>query len=256
MKKTTYLLSFLLLTIFSISNSYSQCSFDSNDGGTVTDANFTTLTSAFSPTIGIGNSWTACGNGTLDKISVLAITDGQTATIGVYSGAGNGGTLLGSATATTTAATSTTERNLVFDFSALNISLTNNSTYTWAIISGTFATRLTNSSIYPAGSAYSNTTEFTTNDFMFKVDITSSTLGVDNFTISETTVKLFPNPCIDYIQISGLIKSEVYTIYNNLGAEVYNGSAIDNEKINIEDLTSGLYFLKLKNGRSIKFIKE
>ena len=255
MKKTTYLLSFLLLTIFSVHNSYSQCSFDSNDGGTVTDANFTSLTSAYSPTIGIGNSWTACGNGTLDKISLLAITTGQTATIGVYSGAGNGGTLLGSATATTTAATSTTERNLVFDFSTASISLTNGSTYTWAIISGTFDTRLTNSSIYTDGSAYSASTEFATNDFMFKIDITS-TLGVDDFIKTGATIKLFPNPSIDYIQISGLTKTEVYTIYNIIGAEVDNGNVINNEQINIEKLTNGVYFLKLKNSSSIKFIKK
>jgi hypothetical protein len=159
---------------------------------------------------------------------------------------------LGSATATTTAAVSTTERNLVFDFSASAISLTNGSTYTWAIISGTFATRLTNSTIYAGGSAYSTTTEFATNDFMFKIDITS-TLGVDDFIRTGTAVKLFPNPSIDYIQILGLTKTEGYNI---LGAEVNNGNITNNEKIDIRNLTNGLYFLELKSRNSIKFMKR
>jgi hypothetical protein len=90
---------------------------------------------------------------------------------------------------------------------------------------------------------------------MFKIDITS-TLGVDDFIRTATAVKLFPNPSIDYIQISGLTKTEGYNIYNILGAEVNNGNITNNEKIDIRNLTNGLYFLELKSGNSIKFMKR
>ena len=88
---------------------------------------------------------------------------------------------------------------------------------------------------------------------------------VDNFQI-ETTLsvpnnltklfKIFPNPSSDFIQISGLTKTENYRIYNIIGAEINNGNVSDNEKIDVKNLTSGLYFLKFENGNTIKFIKE
>jgi hypothetical protein len=40
-----------------------------------------------------------------------------------------------------------------------------------------------------------------------------------------------------------------------LGKEVSSGIMIDNENINVENLTSGVYFLKLKNTNVLKFIK-
>ena len=257
MKKTTYILSFLLLTVFTVSNTYAQCSFDSNDAGTVTGANFTSNSSAFLTLFESGNSWTACGDGNLDKISLLAINVGQTATIGVYSGAGNGGTLLGTATATTTvAAAAITDRNLVFDFSAASISLTDGATYTWAIISGSFDTRLTNIDIYAGGSAYLGTTESAINDFFFQVDITDETLSIADFTSTKKTLQLFPNPAVNFLQISGLTKTETYTIYNILGTVVSRGDVTNKEQMDIKNLTNGLYVLKLKNGNAFTFVKK
>lgn len=257
MKKITYTLSFLLLTLFTVSNTYSQCSFDSNDAGIVTDLNFTSNSSAFTTVLEVGNSWTACGNGTLDKISLLATTIGQTATIGVYSGAGNAGVLLGSATATTTtAATSIADRNLVFDFSASSITLTSGGTYTWALISDSFDTRLTNVDIYPGGSGYLATTESVINDFFFKVDIVDDTLGLEDYTSSEKKLQLFPNPSVNYIQISGLTTTEVYTIYNVLGAKVSHGNIANNTQIDTRNITNGLYLLKLKSGSTFPFVKK
>jgi chitinase len=68
-------------------------------------------------------------------------------------------------------------------------------------------------------------------------------------------IKIYPIPSNDFIQISGLDTTEKIKIYNALGIEVLKNS-ISNKKINIQGLTKGIYFLKFKNGHSIKFIKE
>lgn len=41
-----------------------------------------------------------------------------------------------------------------------------------------------------------------------------------------------------------------------VGQEVIKGSINNDEQIDIRNFTNGLYFLKLENGNSIKFIKE
>lgn len=70
------------------------------------------------------------------------------------------------------------------------------------------------------------------------------------------TLKLHPNPSSDFFQVSGLTKTENYRIFNLLGAEMDNGTLFENKKINTQNLTSGIYFLKIENGGTLKFIKE
>jgi hypothetical protein len=69
-------------------------------------------------------------------------------------------------------------------------------------------------------------------------------------------IKLFPNPAAGYIQISGLKSNENFVIYNLLGTPVFNGTIFNNKKIDIKNFPSGLYFLKLQNGNTIKFLKK
>jgi len=183
MKKITFLLTFVFLFFFSI-QSYSQCSYDTNDNGTITDSNFVNLSVNFNTPLDVGSSWKACSTGTLDKISILSIT-ADTVTIGIYSGGGNGGTLLGSATATSIAAVSINDRNLVFDLASEGISLTSGNTYSWAVISGNFDTRLTNASIHADGAAYSGTSISTVNEFLFKIEVAAANSSP---TVSTTTV--------------------------------------------------------------------
>lgn len=69
-------------------------------------------------------------------------------------------------------------------------------------------------------------------------------------------VKLFPNPAAGYIQLSGLKSNENFTIYNLLGTPVLIGIITNNKKIDIKNFPSGLYFMKLQNGNTIKFLKK
>ena len=81
-------------------------------------------------------------------------------------------------------------------------------------------------------------------------------LGTTDFEETANDVKLFPNPSSDFIQVSGLTETEKYTLNNILGAEVGRGEISENEKINIADLTKGVYCFKSEKGKTVKFVKE
>lgn len=84
----------------------------------------------------------------------------------------------------------------------------------------------------------------------------SNTTLSTNDNISIEKIKIFPNPSSNFIEITGLTTKNSYEIYNTLGKEVKKGIVSENEKIDIQNLTNGIYFLKLENKKTIKFIKE
>jgi len=69
-------------------------------------------------------------------------------------------------------------------------------------------------------------------------------------------LNLYPNPSNEYLNVSGLKKNENYTIWNTIGNKMKNGSISNQEKINIQNLTNGRYFLKFQNGNTFNFIKK
>ena len=84
--------------------------------------------------------------------------------------------------------------------------------------------------------------------------INDNSLSTNDFTLKR--IKVFPNPSSDFIKINGLTTVENYEIYNTIGQKVRIGTVVENEKIDIHNLTNGIYFLKLEKTNSIKFIKE
>jgi hypothetical protein len=82
-----------------------------------------------------------------------------------------------------------------------------------------------------------------------------ATLSTPELEIAKT-LNLFPNPSNNFIQISGLTKNEKYTIYNVLGNEITNGVMSNKEKIDTQNLSNGLYFIKFENKKVLKFIKK
>lgn len=84
---------------------------------------------------------------------------------------------------------------------------------------------------------------------------TNNILSTNNFS-NKKSVKIFPNPSNDFIQVNGINKNEKYSIYDILGAEIKNGMIYNNDLIDIRSFISGLYFLKFENGNTIKFLKE
>jgi hypothetical protein len=85
--------------------------------------------------------------------------------------------------------------------------------------------------------------------------VIAATLGLEDFNFGKS-ISISPNPSNSYIQISGLTKTQNYRIFNIIGTEISNGNISNNEKIDTQNLTSGLYLLKFDNGRASKFIKE
>lgn len=83
----------------------------------------------------------------------------------------------------------------------------------------------------------------------------TTSLSTNDIEIKKT-ITIFPNPSTEFIQFSGLSKKENYTIYNTLGIEMNRGIISDNEQIEVKNYSNGLYFLKLENGNTIKFVKE
>ena len=90
-------------------------------------------------------------------------------------------------------------------------------------------------------------------DLIYQIDI--GVLSVSEFLLTKS-IKIYPNPSNDFVQVIGLTKKENYKIYNIFGAEIKYGIISNNEQINIENFTSGLYFLKFDNGNTIKFSKK
>ena len=81
------------------------------------------------------------------------------------------------------------------------------------------------------------------NNLFYSFEKTS--LGIKEF----SELKIFPNPTIDYIYLP--IESQ-YTIYDLLGKELIKGKG---NKIDLSDLTKGVYIAKIKDYKSIKIVK-
>ena len=94
----------------------------------------------------------------------------------------------------------------------------------------------------------------------FLDDFETSIESTEPLSNEEIIVKnkktIYPNPSSGSITILGIYEEKSYKIYNLIGAEVIKGSINSNEKIEIQHLKKGLYFLKLENENPIKFIKK
>ena len=82
-------------------------------------------------------------------------------------------------------------------------------------------------------------------------------LDTDNFNISS--LKLFPNPVLYVLNVkvdSNLI-NQPYNVVDGLGRVVLNGNIKDvDTSINVEQLSKGIYYLKVSANSASKFIKE
>ena len=96
-------------------------------------------------------------------------------------------------------------------------------------------------------------------DKVFKVEDLGTLLHVENYN-SVIIPKVYPNPSSNYIQISDLIETTKYEIYSVSGTKVIDGTLMPKSQIDISRLSSGLYYLKLKDDTRletyIKVIKQ
>ncbi|MDO5971467.1 T9SS type A sorting domain-containing protein [Flavivirga aquimarina] len=85
--------------------------------------------------------------------------------------------------------------------------------------------------------------------------IDTSTLSDINIGL-KAKIKVYPSPSTHYISISGLTETKNYKIYNVLGKEVSQGNVTNHDKIDINFLNKGWYFIKAENLEMVKFIKK
>jgi surface protein len=78
-------------------------------------------------------------------------------------------------------------------------------------------------------------------------------------TFDAISLKLYPNPVINVLNVNvgyNLI-SQSYNIVDGLGRVVLNGNLNDvDNTINVEQLSKGIYYLKVSDKNASKFIKE
>jgi surface protein len=82
---------------------------------------------------------------------------------------------------------------------------------------------------------------------------------LDTETFETNSLKLFPNPVVNILNLKtdNNIINQPYTIIDGLGRVVLNGKLNDVEStINVEQLSKGIYYLKLSGNNARKFIKE
>lgn len=87
-------------------------------------------------------------------------------------------------------------------------------------------------------------------------DLASST-GIN--TVSEESIKLYPNPATDQIRIQSKKAVESYTIIGLTGQSVLQGSVLPNNTLDISELPSGIYIFQCvigSNNHMLKFSVE
>ncbi|MFC3159645.1 T9SS type A sorting domain-containing protein [Chryseobacterium arachidis] len=89
-------------------------------------------------------------------------------------------------------------------------------------------------------------------------DLHSTSLATSDVNADISKIQIFPNPVADVIRISGINNGQSIQIYNMTGQLVK--SEVFDSKINVSELSSGVYLLKIntKNFQSheFKFVKK
>jgi pimeloyl-ACP methyl ester carboxylesterase len=95
----------------------------------------------------------------------------------------------------------------------------------------------------------------TSTSYQFPYTFTiQNTLSIDD-NLVDNTFSIYPNPTNSKVNIKSQSKFEEVEIYNVLGQKVLSKTISENQEIDMSSLTSGTYFLKLKNENLSKTVK-
>lgn len=92
-----------------------------------------------------------------------------------------------------------------------------------------------------------------------QINLTATTASLNDFSLEGFTI--YPNPVKEKITIKGLESYENVTIsiHNILGKQVKSIPNLITNSINVEELNSGVYLIRIKNklsSKTVKFIKN
>lgn len=243
MKKNYSTYCFLLFSIFSFAQTFDwETATDTGNGITQTVAGITaTFTSSYSPDdaklVNAGGASGSSGN----VVYTYQTDSGESATV-TFS--------------------SPIDITSVFTLSAYNY--TGTRTYTFTPSGGnnsnvnqntTFGTGVTVPLNWTNISSFTITSSngadsFSIDDIVFS----TSTLSTNDFSHNVTTI--YPSISSDFIYIKEASNIKSYVIFNTLGTKVKSGSISGDNKIDIQNLTNGMYFAKFDNSSTTKFIKK
>lgn len=91
------------------------------------------------------------------------------------------------------------------------------------------------------------------NNDILKYDLNN--LSLNDFENKEVN-EIYPNPASNYVTITNLKKEEKIKITNSLGQIIKTLKVNSNGVINVEDLETGIYYIKLENFKTYKLIKK
>jgi len=92
------------------------------------------------------------------------------------------------------------------------------------------------------------------NEFeMKRFNLSNPILNIDNYGMPNNGKMVFPNPANEFIKISNILNLTDYEIFNVQGYKVLSGRYNANQSIDIKELKSGIYFIKI-NDKTLKFI--
>jgi hypothetical protein len=81
----------------------------------------------------------------------------------------------------------------------------------------------------------------------------NGSLGVGNF--NKNSINIYPNPATYQINISNITVVKSFEIFNANGKVILKSDKLISNSIDISNLSSGIYFLKLGSMETVKFIK-
>lgn len=214
----------------------------------------------------------ACADNTVNnEVETLDISDlaiGETYYIRVYNydaGSGSGnfticvtGPIVGdSPEADFTADETTVETGQVVSF--MDLSTNTPTSWLWNFGDGSNSTLQNPEHAYVQEGIY--TVSLTvTNDFgTDEIEITDfilvdNSVGINN--VNNSTIQIHPNPAKDYVWISGLMSGSSVEIIDVTGKSVYTSSVFKEIiKINLNELNTGLYFIKIKKNNNLSIFK-
>lgn len=86
---------------------------------------------------------------------------------------------------------------------------------------------------------------------IFKIENLNQLLSIDNVS-SNLKVKIYPNPATNYISFDGINETTNYQLTTLTGKSLKKGVISENDKIDISELSVGIYLLKLSNNSKEK----
>ncbi len=246
MKKFNLLTLTLTLALCNTTIIFSQCSIINMPNGTAVFPQQPNL---------YGQGFIATCSGDLEYVQFIAQGPGTASagTLNIYSGNTVTGTPIYSQSHPVITITQANDPIRVDITGSLSLIQNNQYTFEFSVDNTTLLGEF--SQTYTDGSFFMNGMETPQFDFLFSVSIKGQPNSIDDLN-GKPDVQLFPNPSNKSFQVVGLTVATKYTIYNTLGTEMQHGIILPNEKTSIEQLSNGLYFLKLDNGTTMKFIKE